>query len=165
MVAVNNKQPECEGKQVVGWREWVSMPGICIPAIKAKMDTGARTSALHTYLLETYRKKGKKMVRFGIHPLQRRTDVGILCESEVIDERMVSDSGGHREKRLVILADVALGGCSFDIELTLTNRDSMLFRLLIGRTAMDGNLVVDPERSFVFGRGVGRRYLKSIHRK
>jgi hypothetical protein len=156
---------ECLGKQVVGWREWVSMPGICIPAMKAKLDTGARTSALHTFRLEKFREGGRRMVRFGIHPLQRRTDIEIMCEAEVVGERLVSDSGGHREKRLVIMTEVEMGGRVFEIELTLTNRDTMQFRLLIGRTAMDGNLIIDPERSFMLGRKIGRRYLKSIKQK
>lgn len=111
----------------LGWREWVSLPGLGIEHIKAKVDTGARTSALHAYAYETYRERGVLMVRFRIHPVQRRTDIEQVCSAEVVDSRTVSDSGGHREKRLVIVTPVQLAERCWDIEMTLTNRDNMQF--------------------------------------
>lgn len=135
----------------VGWREWLYLPGLQIPRIKAKIDTGARTSALHTYFIEPFDGPQGEMLRFGIHPLQKRNDPAVICESPVKDFRAVSDSGGHREMRYVIETLVGLGEYCWPIEITLTNRDSMRFRMLLGRTAL-ANVAVIPDRSFLFGR-------------
>ncbi|MCW8828769.1 MAG: RimK/LysX family protein [Gammaproteobacteria bacterium] len=135
----------------LGWREWVALPELGLAHIKAKVDTGARTSALHAFSHETFRERGVLMVRFRIHPVQRRVDIEQECVAEVIDKRTVSDSGGHREKRLVINTPVQLGGRCWDIEMTLTNRDNMQFRMLLGRTAISGNYLVDPGRSYLVG--------------
>lgn len=135
----------------IGWREWLALPELKIPAIKAKIDTGARTSALHAFFVEPFSKDGHEMVRFGVHPFQKRVDIETVCECQVKDYRQVSDSGGHREMRYVIETLVTLGGRSWPIEMTLTNRDNMKFRMLLGRTAMQGITVV-PERSYLFGR-------------
>ncbi|MCF7905114.1 MAG: ATP-dependent zinc protease [Candidatus Marinimicrobia bacterium] len=137
---------------LVGWREWVSLPGICLPAVKAKIDTGAKTSALHTYSLETFRQDGVDMIRFQLHPLQRRNDLYITCHAVLKDERVVSDSGGHRELRPVIETEIHLAGKQWPIEVTLSNRENMLFRMLLGRTAMSGRIVVDPEASYLTGK-------------
>jgi hypothetical protein len=135
----------------LGWREWVSLPGLGIEQIKAKVDTGARTSALHAFSHQTFHDRGVLMVRFRIHPIQRRTDIEKECVAEVLERRVVSDSGGHREKRLVIATPVQLGERRWNIEMTLTNRDNMQFRMLLGRTAIKGHYVVDPGRSYLVG--------------
>jgi hypothetical protein len=138
-------------KQLIGWREWLALPGIGIPALKAKIDTGARTSSLHAYFVEAYRDNGREMVRFGVHPLQKRKEPALVCTAAVHDYREVSDSGGHREKRYVIETEILLGDLERRVEITLTNRDTMLFRMLLGRTALEG-LAVIPDRSFLSGR-------------
>lgn len=138
-------------KVIVGWREWMSLPELKIEAIKAKVDTGARTSALHAFFVEPFTKDGVKMVRFGVHPLQKREDVEVICEYPVKDYRQVSDSGGHKEMRYVIETKAQLGDRCWNIEMTLTNRDSMKFRMLLGRTAMKG-VRVDPTLSYQVGQ-------------
>ncbi|MDT8281875.1 MAG: ATP-dependent zinc protease [Gammaproteobacteria bacterium] len=135
----------------VGWREWVLLPELGLPIIKAKIDTGARTSCLHAFSIEPFEKEEKEWVRFGIHPHQEDTDTEVYSEAEVFDKRIVSDSGGHKEQRYVIRTDIELDDKRWPIEITLTNRDSMLFRMLLGRTAMNNKIIVDPAKSFLLG--------------
>lgn len=139
-------------KTTLGWREWAGLPELGIKRIKCKIDTGARTSALHAFFVETYAAAGERRARFGIHPFQKRTDIERICDVRVVDERMVTDSGGHRERRIVICTPVTLGEDTYPVELTLTDRDTMRFRMLFGRTALLGRYVVDPSRSYVLGK-------------
>ena len=136
----------------LGWREWVSLPDLELDWIKAKVDTGAKTSCLHAFSIKEFTVDDKKWIRFGIHPRQKDTETELLCEAEVIDERMVSDSGGHKEKRYVISTDIMLANQRWPIEITLTNRDNMRFRMLLGRTAMEHKIIVDPGESFLLGK-------------
>lgn len=139
-----------KGAQLIGWREWVSLPGLGIERIKAKVDTGARTSALHAFCLETYyQDDGSEWVRFGIHPEQDSNEVEQFCEVPVLERRIVRDSGGHKTERIVIVTDVHIRNQRFSAEITLTSRDDMLFRMLLGRTAMVGKFVVDPQQSYL----------------
>ncbi len=145
---------ENSGLSTIGWREWVALPGLGIPVIKAKVDTGARTSALHAFSVETYRAAdGQERVRFEIHPLQDDQETVICCDAPVKDRRVVRDSGGHETERVVIETPILLGGAEFNAEITLTDRDNMLFRMLLGRTAMNGRFVVNPQRSFLASAG------------
>lgn len=147
-----------EHQPVVGWREWLALPQLGIPAIKAKIDTGARTSSLHTFYLEEFHAGGRWMIRFGIHPLQKRKDIEMFCEAPLVDRRRVKDSGGHVEKRYVIRTTAVLGSACWPIDITLTNRDAMLFRMLLGRTALEKRFVIDPGRSYATGRSLARVY-------
>jgi len=139
-------------KLTLGWREWVGLPELGLDAIKAKVDTGARTSTLHAFELRTFSENGKDRVEFRIHPRQRDSQTIATCVADIMDERYVTDSGGHREQRLIITTDMTIGRWSWPIEMTLTARDNMMFRMLLGRTAIKGIATVDPERSYVTGK-------------
>lgn len=148
-------------RRVVGWREWVALPALGIESIKAKFDTGARTSALHVWDQEVYEVEGKRWVRFSTHPVQRDDDTVVHCAALLVDRRWVRNSGGNRECRNVISTLLGIGGETWEAELTLASRDAMGFRMLVGREAMRGRLVVDPAQSFRTGyrarRTRGRR--------
>jgi len=139
----------------VGWREWLRFPSLGIDAIKAKVDTGARTSCLHAFELEPFERDGEPWVAFAMHPFQRDEKTVLRCEAPVVDRRQVRDSGGHAEQRYVIAVPVGLGPHTFDAEVTLTSRDTMLFRCLLGRTALRGRFLVDPGRSYLIGKAPG----------
>jgi hypothetical protein len=135
-------------KPVIGWREWVALPGLGVERIKAKIDTGARTSALHAFEIEVSEKNGQDWVRFTVHPYQEDDTEIQTCTCPVQDIRVITNSGGSRERRIVIETQLTVGTLSWPIEMTLTNRDEMGFRMLLGRTAIKGRLLVDPGRSF-----------------
>lgn len=133
----------------VGWREWVSLPELNIQRIKAKVDTGARTSALHAFSLEPFRENGKDRIAFELHPLQHNNEVVVRCVADIVDKRWVTDSGGHTEERFVIATPITIAGQTWSIEITLTERETMLFRMLLGRSALRKRFIVNPARSFV----------------
>jgi hypothetical protein len=140
---------------VLGWREWARLPDLGVRAIKVKLDTGARTSALHAFGLRRYVRDGADMVRFEIHSLQRSAVSTVEADAVVIDEREVRNSGGGTEIRPVVRTTIQIGESRWPIELTLTRRDEMGFRMLLGRQALRGRALVDPGRSFLAGRDVG----------
>jgi len=142
-----------KARTTIGWEEWCALPGLDLPAIKAKIDTGARTSALHAYDIRTFRKDGQIYVSFKIHPLQRNDKVAVKCTAPLKDKRVVTSSNGEKEKRYVIETRLCMGDVTFMTELTLTSRHKMTFRMLLGREALrKAGMVVDPARSYVLGK-------------
>lgn len=141
-----------EAKPTLGWREWVQMLDFGPAKIKAKIDTGARTSAIHAEDIVIFRRKGKRMVRFRLYPVQRSREKALLVETELLEKRKVRSSVGHETNRPVIVVHLTIGQFSWPIELTLVNRDIMGFRMLIGRQAIRKRFLVDPGRSFLIGK-------------
>ncbi len=144
-----------------GWREWVKFPELELPAIKAKVDTGARTSALHAFELRPIFENGIQRIEFSIHPFQRDLETVLICKADVVDKRNVTDSGGHLEERWVIQTPVTIGDHTWPIEVTLTARDNMKFRMLLGRNALKGRALVDSSASYLVGKKP-RKKSKSI---
>jgi hypothetical protein len=141
----------------IGWREWVSLPDLLIPRIKAKIDTGARSSSLHAFDIEVFERGRERLVRFKVHPVQRDTQHTVLSEAKLLGMRQVRNSGGQQESRPVIGTTVELLGRRWLIELTLASRDAMGFRMLLGREALRGRCLVDAGASFLAGRLRKRR--------
>lgn len=148
-------------KAVIGWREWVALPELGVDKVKAKIDTGARTSAIHAFEIRPFDRDGKRYVRFSLHPVQHRRYPVICCEAPVVDERTVTSSNGKQEHRYVIGTTLRLGEEDWPIEMTLTNRDEMGFRMLLGRAAVRRRFVVDPGSSFRLSRRRAAKKLKS----
>jgi ribosomal protein S6--L-glutamate ligase len=140
-------------KAIIGWEEWCIFPDLQLPAIKAKVDTGAKTSCIHAYAIKAFNKDGVKYVRFKINPLQRNKTLVCTCEAPLSDFRVVISSNGEREKRYVIKTPLNIGDKMIEAEVTLTSRHAMTFRMLLGRDAIrKAKLVVDPAKSCVFGK-------------
>jgi len=147
---------------ILGWREWASLPFLGLPAIKAKIDTGARTSCLHAFDIFVEEEKEGTYVSFKVHPLQNNVSLVVPCRARLGDRRVVTDSGGHKEERFVIRTTLVLAGVKKRVELTLTNRESMKFRMLIGRGALKP-FYIDPGQSYLAGKSIKqRRYLKEL---
>lgn len=138
-------------KFIVGAQEWCSLPNLDVPAVKVRVDSGAKTSSIHAFNIEPFTRNMEQWVRFDLHPLQKSRRTVIRCEAPIIDRRAVRSSNGTSENRFVISTPISLGGHSWDIQLTLTNRDAMGFRMLLGREAMSGRILVDSEEKFQLG--------------
>lgn len=136
-------------KRIVGWREAIAIPSLGVDEVIAKVDTGARTSAIHAFFVEPFTgKDGRDWVRFGLHPLRKKPAPELIVEAPVKDRRKVSDSGGHVEERYVIEAELLVGEEKVTAEITLTDRESMAYRMLLGRTALRGHFIVDSDLSY-----------------
>lgn len=151
--------------KIIGWREWATLPDLGLIAIKGKIDTGAKTSSLHAYDITLEEKGEKTYVNFKVHPLQHDFSVVVTCRALLVDKRHVTDSGGHKENRYVIRTTMVLGGIKKKIELTLTNRQSMKYRMLIGRAALK-HFYIDPTQSYLCGKTLKqKRFLKELKLK
>lgn len=142
--------------RIIGWREWVSLPTLNLPAIKAKVDTGAKTSSLHAYDIHVVERHGKEYVKFKVHPLHNNVSLEVECMAPLIEVRVVTDSGGHKEERYVVAVTLILGRLKKKIELTLTNRLSMKYRMLIGRSALR-HFYIDSTQSFLSGKSLKQK--------
>jgi ribosomal protein S6--L-glutamate ligase len=141
-----------QSKIILGSEEWCSFPELGIPTIKARVDSGAKTSALHAINIAPFKKEGQNWVKFDINPIQNNVKTVINCEAPLVDKRVVKSSSGFREERYVIQTNLEIGNSNWLIEMTLTNRDSMGFRMLLGREAMSGRVLVDPEQQYLLGQ-------------
>lgn len=139
---------------LIGWKEWCQLPALGLPLIKAKIDTGAKTSALHAFKIKSFQKKDIEYVRFCIHPIQGNNDIVRTCTAKVKDYRLVMSSNGAQEKRFVIDTKLILGNTeqSWNIELTLSDREPLRFRMLLGREALVKYVMIDPSADFLAGR-------------
>jgi len=149
-------------KVIVGSEEWCAFPHLGIPTIKARVDSGAKTSALHAINISPFQKDGDNWVKFDINPIQNNSKTIIHCQAPLVDKRVVKSSSGFREQRYVIRTEIRVGEALWDVELTLTNRDSMGFRMLLGREAMSGRILVDPEQKYLLGQPT-REKLKELY--
>ncbi|MCB1109922.1 MAG: ATP-dependent zinc protease [Chlamydiia bacterium] len=138
-----------EEKIPIGWQEWISLPNLKIPAIKAKIDTGAKTSSLHAFKIKPIIKDKKDCVSFSVHPIQRNKTISVSCCCPIFDVRSVMSSNGHVEERYVIQSVLCLGNEKWEIEITLSDRDPLRFRMLLGREALDSKVVIDPSKALL----------------
>jgi ribosomal protein S6--L-glutamate ligase len=142
-----------QGQKIwVGWQEWCALSKFGIGAIKAKMDTGAKTSAIHAFDIKPFKHHGTLHVSFALCPLQANQHVVRVCSAEVVDQRWIMSSNGHKENRYVIQTPISLADKTWNIELTLSDRDPLKFRLLLGRTALAERLVIDPSKKLCLGK-------------
>jgi hypothetical protein len=144
--------PEQSVSTVAGWREWVALPELGVPWIKAKLDTGARTSAVHAFDLEELERGGETWVRYSVHPWQRSDEDAVVSESRVLDRREIRSSSGHVDERYVVGMAITLVGRTITAEMSLSSRDEMGFRMLVGREALQQGFLVDSSHSYLGGR-------------
>jgi hypothetical protein len=156
------KENSTKTPTIIGFREWIALPELKLPALKAKIDSGAKTSSLHAFDIKLIKKGGVSFVKFKVHPIQKNTDLIVECISPLIDRRVVTDSGGHKENRYVINTFIQMGAVKKMIQLTLTNRASMKYRMLLGREALN-QFYIDPSQSYLLRKTQKQKiYLKEF---
>jgi ribosomal protein S6--L-glutamate ligase len=159
--AVFPSNPAASQKRLlIGRHEWCELPDLHIPAIKAKIDTGAKTSSLHAFNIKLVKRHHRRYVHFSIHPLQGNEKILISCVAPIIDEREITSSNGHKEHRYVIRTTLAINNQAWEIEVTLSNRDPLRYRLLLGREALNGRVLIDPSLSCHQKRITSKKALK-----
>lgn len=156
---------DIKNKMLVGNKEWCALPELGIPATKARIDSGAKTSSIHAFNIKKFHRDGETWVKFEVHPLQKNRRTSIHCEKPVIDQRSVKSSTGIAQLRYVISTTLQMGDKSWEIELTLANRDSMGYRMLLGREAMNGRIIVDPSHSYILGHLSSSKINAYYHQK
>lgn len=137
------------GPLLVGWQEWCNLPKLRLPALKAKLDTGAKTSALHAESIRIFRRNKERFVRFTVCPLQKNTEIQRTCTARVVGQKTIMSSTGHKEKRWIIRTPVRLGPLAWEVEISLTNRDPLSFRMLLGRDALKRQVLIDPSKTML----------------
>ena len=152
-------------KTIIGWREWIELPALGGVLVKAKVDTGARTSAIHAWNIKPITIEGVACVQFDLHPLQRNNQFCIACTAPIVDVRSIKNSGGQARYRYIVQTLITLGQSTWPIELSLTNRDEMGFRMLLGRAALQNTHLVDPGRSFLASHDSSQTNLKAPERR
>ena len=148
---MTKEEVEYRAKTIIGWREWCAMPDLNLAGVLAKVDTGAKTSSLHAFKIKQLKRDGEIWLSFTVHPLQRHRLPAIACQARLVDERTVTSSNGKSQVRPVVCTTLVLGLQTFEAELTLTNRDEMGFRMLLGRESLKKRFIVDPALSFALG--------------
>lgn len=149
-------------KLPVGWQEWCALPELHIPAIKVKIDSGAKTSALHAWDVKPFQRHGEWYLHFTVHPLQRNMHLTQECYAKVVDHRVIISSNGQKELRYIIGTTLILGTRSWEIEVSLTNRDSMAFRMILGRDALKGHAMIDPGKILKQGK-LSKREIRKLY--
>lgn len=139
-------------KLLIGAKEWCCFPALAVTAVKARIDSGAKISSLHAVNIEPFVRSASEWVRFSIHPLQQNSDLTITCEAPVTDRRIIRSSNGTGEERIIINTPLTLHGNTWNIDVSLTNRQRMTYRMLLGREAMAGRLLIDSDKSFMAGK-------------
>lgn len=139
-------------KTIIGWQEWCELPSLHLPAIKAKIDTGAKTSAIHASEIRPFHRHGELFVHFIVHPLQRIRALERHCTAPVVDHRVIMSTSGHKELRYVIRTPICLGDLDWEIDISLTNREPMAFRMLLGRDALRDHFMIEPGRFLIHGK-------------
>ncbi|MBY0500973.1 MAG: ATP-dependent zinc protease [Alphaproteobacteria bacterium] len=148
---IKKKEKRIIKKVIAGWREWAQLPELGVEMIKVKVDTGAKTSSLHAFDVSTFTHMGIDWVQFDVHPIQDNDLIKHTCACPIVDYRWITSSTGQAQKRFIILSNLKMGEFSHRIEISLANRDEMGFRMLLGRTALKGHILVDPSHSFLLG--------------
>lgn len=154
-----------DGRLLIGRAEWCALPLLHIPLIKGKVDTGAKTSAIHAFNIQTIVKNQKRYAKFDVHPIQANTDICVHCCAPIADIRDIMSSNGHKERRLVIQTNLTLGDKTWSIEVSLSNRDPLKYRFLLGREALKTRVLIDPDHTSYQKKVTGKKRILSHYKE